>query len=112
MATLSSDEIIALKHSFHLGNSHQTLVCLSQISMDLSTPGLVLQENRLEGMGRKLWTTSKGKSAQVEPVPGKADNFYTENDPQFPAGWPGKRNIARCNAQHVQGTSPVEASGV
>ena len=43
MATLSSVGIIALKHSFHLGNSHQTLVCLSQISMDVSTACLVLQ---------------------------------------------------------------------
>ena len=106
MKALSGDDIVALKESFHAGNSHQTLVCLTRISPDLSTPNLVLQENRLEGMGRKLWTTNKGKSAQVEPVPGVQDNFYTENTPQFPESWPEKgtlpvviRNTARAPAQ-------------
>ena len=93
MKALSGPEIVALKDSFHAGNSHQTLVCLSRISPDLSTPNLVLQENCLEGMGRKLWTTNTGKSAQVEPVPGLEDNFYTENSPKFPESWPEKGTL-------------------
>ena len=103
---LSNPELVALKDSFHAGNSHQTLVCLSRISTESSTPHLVLQENRLEGMGRKLWTTNTGKSAQAEPLPGQADNFYTENSPKFPESWPEKgtlpviiRNTSRVPAQ-------------
>ena len=106
MRALSGAEIVALKDSFHAGNSHQTLVCLTRISAELSTPNLVLQENRLEGMGRKLWTTNTGKSAQVEPLPGVEDNFYTENSPKFPESWPEKgtlpvviRNTSRAPAQ-------------
>ena len=95
IAAMSSSDITALKESFHAGNSHLTLVTLCQISTEVSTPNLVLQENRLEGMGRMLWTTNNGKSAQVEPAPGMKDNFYSENDPQFPENW------------HENGTLPV-----
>ena len=107
---MSSSDIIALKESFHEGNSDLTLT-LCQISTEVSTPNLALQENRLEGMGRKLWTTNKGKSAQVEPAPGMKDNFYSENDPQFPENWPEKTTLPVV-LQHVQGTCPVEAASV
>ena len=73
------------------GRKYIGLGCLGQISNELSCAELKIDENQIEGLGRKLWATQEGTSATQQPYEG--DTFWSENKVSFLAAWPEKAQL-------------------
>ena len=94
---LTPDNFLAAADSLRNGGKMIGLITLHQVSNDFSYPGIKFQNNRLETLARKLFSTNKQSGNNIggltpNPAGGltpPADKFYETSDPSFPLSWPG-----------------------
>ena len=93
--SMSETRMKSAEETLRNGGTVTGLVCLTSISNTYSVSGIRFQEQRMEAAGRQFWSTNKGPSAnQPPPAAGMpADEFWSENDPLFPASWPAKLTL-------------------
>ena len=91
MAPLTAEMLKTKATDLRDGRKYIGLGCLGQISNELSCAELKIDENQVEGLGRKLWATQEGTSATQQPYEG--DTFWSENKVSFLAAWPEKAQL-------------------
>ena len=84
------------------GSKVQAWGRLTQLSNDLSCPGLTILLETIDDVGRRLWTSSvevrpdsAGPDLPLEMTGEKVtDSFWKDDVVSFPRAWPEKANLA------------------
>ena len=97
VTALTAERFLEAKEQLQAGGKLIGLGCLSWLHSEWSWPHYVVPEAKIEALGRKLWGTNHGISANARPSTNAFelpdDNYWEENTVSFPSSWPDKCNL-------------------
>ena len=97
VTALTAERFLEAKEQLQAGGKLIGLGCLSWLHSEWSWPHDVVPEAKIEALGRKLWGTNHGISANARPSTNAFglpdDNYWEENTVCFPSSWPDKCNL-------------------